>query len=527
MIIPHDFDFNNPVFVNWAESLPPEHQRLMRGMSLEQLGELSGIQLQRRALLYKQWLRSTGLNPDEGSKGNKESAEERRQRYVLDIMEKWTFKTLRDSQEIVFYHGGRYNRGAEVLIKEGLQSIGGFEVTNFDRAEVLSAIKALTGEDRIEFDSDPKILNLRNGLFNIDTGEFKEHTKEYLSLVQLPTVFDPKATCPEFIKFLRATLDPEHVLTIVKLIAYCLLRNSNYEKAFMLVGEGSNGKSTLIKTIIALLGRDNCSNKSLQELTGDRFAKAELFGKMANLFSDIPSDKLAGTGDFKMLVSGDRVSAQRKFEHPFSFENYAKMIFSANQIPQTDDQTYAYYRRWVIIPFNRTFEAEEADECLIEKLTTPEELSGILNLALKAVRRLRDEHGFKETDLADIKRQYELGASRIGSFLAEQCIVQAGNEELYVESGVLKEAYRRFCREHGTRYYDERKFGEQLKAISVVHRQKRQGGRARTWCYFGIALKAGRLDVTDKSGTLCPIANEECIVGEEGTQLSVTSSREV
>src|SRR5690606_38296347 len=103
-------------------------------------------------------------------------------------------------------------------------------------------------------------------------------------------------------------------------------------------GEGSNGKSVFLGLIEAFLGAENVSNVSLHDLTSDRYASAELYGKMANIFADLRADKITDAGTFKVVVSGDRIRAQRKHQQPFTFKPYAKLIFSANQIPETSDK---------------------------------------------------------------------------------------------------------------------------------------------------------------------------------------------
>jgi putative DNA primase/helicase len=422
---------------------------------------------------------------------------------VEEIQRRLSLATLDDTNEILFYHQGKYVKGAEAKILQELEQIAGHLINNRLRSEVLASIRARTYKAREEFDKAPNILNLANCLLNVETGEATEHSPDFLSISQLPVSYDPKAKCPDFCKFLRETLEPEDIAVIVKMLGYLLLRSSVYEKAFMLCGEGSNGKSTLIKTIATFLGPENGSSVSLQDLSNDRFAKAELYGKMANLFADLPAKKIVDTGDFKMLVSGDPIGAQHKHQKRFTFRNYAKLIFSTNNVPESEDKGQAYLRRWVIVTFNRTFEGDEKDEQLIEKLTTPEELSGILNLAIKGLKKLKDDRGFRDTDLEEIRRQYEMGASRIRSFIQEMCILEAGNDSLAIESSVLRDAYRKYCRAHGSIFFDERKFGEELKALGVVHRQKR-AGKVRPYFEFGVALKSSRLNVLDKHTTTLP-----------------------
>ena len=129
-----------------------------------------------------------------------------------------------------------------------------------------------------------------------------------------------------------------------------------------------------------------------------RFALANLYGKHVNTFADLKPLKLSETGSFKMLVSGDSITGEHKFGQPFTFRNYAKLIFSANEILESDDKSVAFYRRWLIIHCNKMFQKGAEDTKLIMKLTTPEELSGLLNLALISLKQLIDEGGFHDKD---------------------------------------------------------------------------------------------------------------------------------
>ena len=133
---------------------------------------------------------------------------------------------------------------------------------------------------------------MKNGLLNILTGEIKPHSHEYLSLVQLPVKYDRNALCSKIIRFLTAIQTKEGISTIVRLFGYCIYRSACYEKALLFVGSGKNGKSVLISSIESFVGKENVSHASLQELTGDRFASADLFCKFVNTFADLEVDKL-------------------------------------------------------------------------------------------------------------------------------------------------------------------------------------------------------------------------------------------
>ena len=136
-----------------------------------------------------------------------------------------------------------------------------------------------------------------------------------------------------------------------EIIGYCLYKGYPIQKAIMLVGSGSNGKSVFIQLLQHFLGVYHCASNSLQKLAVNRFSLSSLHGKLANLFADLSSSSLSDTSIFKMLTGGDLIQAEKKFKDEFSFTNYAKLIFSANAIPKSPDDSDAFFRRWIIIVF--------------------------------------------------------------------------------------------------------------------------------------------------------------------------------
>jgi P4 family phage/plasmid primase-like protien len=273
-----------------------------------------------------------------------------------------------------------YLRNQEWRIRQLCRSID-HDVSTYTINEVINRVKDLNDVDRSKFDSDNDIINVKNGLLNIHTLEFKEHSPNYLSTVQLPIKYDPKAKCPKILKFLTEVLKSEDIHVILQLIGYCLYRTNRYERAFIFYGQGSNGKSTLIRLIEYFLGftslYKNVSHVSLQNLAKNRFKPAELYGKSANLFADLGNKKISSEhwGTIKMLISGDSMSVERKGKDPFEFTPFAKLIFSCNEIPELPDNTYATWRRLILLEFENIFE-ENRDVNLIDKLTTEEEISG-------------------------------------------------------------------------------------------------------------------------------------------------------
>jgi P4 family phage/plasmid primase-like protien len=411
------------------------------------------------------------------------SNQEPRQWLTQEIMKEYTFKTIRDSGKIYYYLKGQYVPGGERIIQEYCQLLYP-TVTTHDVQEVVNQINRRTGVD--QFDADPSVLNLQNGLLNIDTAEFREHSPDHLSLVQLPINYDPNAECPKILRFLGQVLKPKDIFTALQLIGYSIYKTAKYEKAVMCVGKGDNGKTTFLKLFECFLGLKNVSHASLQELNGDKFAIADLHGKLTNICADLKSEKLTNTGVFKMLVSGDVIRAQKKHGQPFDFSNYAKLIYSANQIPQSDDITYAYFKRWIILIFDRVFMGEERDTILIEKLTTDGELSGLLNLALIALRQLIKDNGFIYTDdIQTVEREYNLNANTIEGFLTEKCSMNTSDRESFGICRDIYHAYVLYCKENKITPLSDNSFGMELAQKHIKKERKMVKGD-REYCYIGI-----------------------------------------
>jgi P4 family phage/plasmid primase-like protien len=380
------------------------------------------------------------------------------------LMGMYHFKTMRDTKEIYYYDQakGIYVEGADTLIEEKAEEYDP-EVTTAEINESMNHIRRRSYAHRSDFDiREPHILNVQNGLLNIDKLELTPHSPDQLSLVQLPVKYDPKARCPKITRFLADVLYWEDVSVALEVIGYCLYKSAEYEIATMLVGPGANGKTVFLKIIEALVGKKNTSHVALQDLDNDRFALAGLYCKMVNTFADLKQSMLKSTGNFKMLVSGDSIRAQNKFQPPFSFRNYAKLIFSANKIPESEDQTYAYYRRWRILEFLKVFDASNKDTKLIDKLTTPEELSGLLNLGIIALKQLRKNNGFSEIPVERVRKKYEEKSNTVKAFIESKCIIDISDPLCDVLTTDLYAAYCYYCKGEKERPVDATVLGKEL-----------------------------------------------------------------
>jgi putative DNA primase/helicase len=258
-------------------------------------------------------------------------------------------------------------------------------------------------------------------------------------------------------------------------------------KAVICCGKGDNGKGTLIKLFEQFLGDQNVSHASIQELNNDRFAIADLHGKSANLCADLKAEKLTNTGTFKMLVSGDTIRAQKEHGQPFDFRDIAKLIFSANEIPESNDQTYAYFKRWIVLLFDKIFLGEDKDTNLIEKLTTEEELSGLLNLAIIALKQLIKDNGFVHVDNVHyMQKEYNQNATTIEDFLTNKCRIDLTDIDNHTICRDVYHSYVRHCKGSNKLPVSDNVFGSHLVAKGVK-KERRMVNSTREYCYIGIS----------------------------------------
>lgn len=378
------------------------------------------------------------------------------------LKKKYRFITHLQSEEIFVYVDGVYEPFGEQLIRAEARQMLGEEATETRVNEIVAHIRETTYIQPNVFNSPPpNLICVQNGILDIESLTLIPHTHDLIFLNKIPVAWDPQADCPKIKKFLEEVIpDERDRKAFLEYVGYCLYRKMPFHKALMLVGEGENGKSTAINLVKALLGEKNVVSRSLQELCQDRFALADLYGKLANLFYDLPTEALRTTGPFKALVGGDLIKGERKFKQPFFFVNHAKLIFSANQLPKTLDYSDAFFRRWIIITFPNKF-TDKRDPHILEKLTTPQELSGFLKLAVEHLKELLSRGTFANEECVEkIKDMYIRMSDPVGAFVAD-CILP--NPEFAVEKALLYRLFCEYCRKNKYVPFSDKTFFRRLQ----------------------------------------------------------------
>jgi putative DNA primase/helicase len=288
-------------------------------------------------------------------------------------------------------------------------------------------------------------------LYNILTGEFKEHSPDYLSVNQKPIKYDPKAKAKLFREYLQQVLYPTEIRTAVELMAYTFLRDNKYEIVTILFGYGANGKSVFTGLLTALHGPRNVSNVPLSSMIKNTFALSDLENKDVNIDSELSSATIEDSAILKKLTGKQPIRIERKHQRAYDIILHAKLFFSANRIPQTTDDSDAYYRRNIVISFPKKFEGDRADTNMLAKLTTDDEISGIFNVLMDALRDilLKNNGGIfiNEKTIQARREKYEMAANPIGSFI-EHMVARDSIESDKITKDEFYQVYQRYCREN-------------------------------------------------------------------------------
>lgn len=411
------------------------------------------------------------------------------ERLVDDLLTEYHFKTMRDNEECLVYEDSIYSLQGEAKIREECEKrVSRKFMTTHSVNEVIGHIKRSTYVKRAKFNNEKWVLNLENGLYNIETSELSPHTPEFLSTIRIPVTYDPDADCPVIQQFFTEVLVEEDIPVIEELFGYCLVPDYKIQRAFLFTGDGANGKSTLLELLKHFIGSDNCTNLSLQDIVGQRFAVASLFGKLVNIYADIPSTKMESVGLFKTLTGGDTVRGEKKYRDDFFFNNYARLVFSTNKPPWVNEDTLAFWRRWIMINFPIKFEGDAADIGMLDRLITPRELSGLLNVALQGLKRLlgRRKYSYKYSP-EEIAEKYRKSADITFAFIEDIC---EPDPDAWVPKDNLYDAFVNYCSQLNLAHMGKEAFGRKLKNSSEVHiksRQRRVDG-TQTWGWEGIQL---------------------------------------
>jgi putative DNA primase/helicase len=287
-------------------------------------------------------------------------------------------------QSFYQYDSGVYNQISDNAIKSMIDDFLPFYfpkalITNTYLNALVERMKTAS-EIRFEgrFNTDKYKINLTNGIFDLKNGTLSTHTLSFMSNIQLPFVYDAAAKCPVFDAFLLDVFDNDKEIVdyILKIWCYLLIPTYSFQKIFVWYGSGRNGKGTLSRIITAMLGLSNVANEGIHELAGGRFSPINLKDKLLNFSSELKTNDL-DMAMLKKLSGGDMIAADKKYKDKITFQNVARLIILANDLPRFSEIGTAITQRFEFIEFKKEYIAAADDTKLDEKLSA--ELAGIFN----------------------------------------------------------------------------------------------------------------------------------------------------
>jgi P4 family phage/plasmid primase-like protien len=324
------------------------------------------------------------------------------------------------------------------------------------------------------------ILNVKNGLLDINTRELRPHTPNFVSLIQSPVEYKEFETCPVWDKCMEAWMkgpeSEEKGLLLQQFAGYCLSSSMLYDRALFLVGDGGNGKSTFVDTIAMVMGHDATSHIDLEALYG-QYGMHGLIGKRLNVIEEVHGNYYQ-SNKLKKLISGETVTIDIKYKPQFTFRPQAKFIFAVNMMPRVDDTSTATERRMCVAQFKNNFRDNPNTSLRSDVGLLSKELSGILNWMLEGAKSLKEMKNFIKTEeQTRILNEYRQENSSVEGFIAE---CTEFSEGAVTTTRDMYDDYKGYCLRDGKKFKGSMVFVKEMKNYGIRYNKfsfvERQSG---------------------------------------------------
>ena len=474
-------------------------------------------------------------------KGEKPQATEMIVKFIESDNKIYTLKIDTSDPEIWIYskeHGIFIPEGKS-CIKQICRDILGEVHTSQLINMVVEKIVADTFISPADFfkEGSPDEIAVDNGILNIITRELTPFTPDKIIFNKLPVKYNPEQKCEVINYFIRDILgNTEDVKLIEELVGYTLYKRSIYQKAFIFNGFGSNGKSTLLEILKKIIG-DNWISITPRHLESDQYAQGDLFKKMLNVAGDIDNKTLNNPAILKSIIGGDPITANRKYKNSISFSNYAKFVFSANEIPPVYDTTDGFFRKWIIVDFPFRYKSQTeldlmpeeerkkfkvANKQILDKLLVADELSGLLNVALDGLARLIKNGDFTYSKTVDDVRNLWIRKSDSFQAFCMDNIDEDFDSEITKQD--LRKQYNNYCSKNKMRPVNENHIKKILmEKFGAYDTQQRidEGNRDRLWKGIKFKQNNNQTNIEDEQKVLFkPTSPEEIGVLSQASQAS-------
>lgn len=411
---------------------------------------------------------------------------------------------------------GIYRPDGREFVRTQAARLMAAEFKDTDRTEVVKQLQDYATMDTAFFQTKQERLVVGNGILDVTTGELDPYDPQEPHLTRIDVNYPDnpdEAGCEKYDEFLHSLVDDSNVQTLYRLIAHTLYKGYPSSRAAMLAGDGKNGKSTFLATVRKFLhpgenidvmeeSHRNVSAESLQDIASptNRWSEASLHGSLANIDPDMGSQDIKQAQTFKKATGGkDALTAEHKFEPTFEFVNHATMMFAVNEVPAAEEDSDAYWRRWIFINFPYVFKEGDGnyvnEDDLIAEVASEEQLQGLLVKCVEEIKRWRQtDTWYPNIPSSDeVRKEMKKASDSVYAF-ATDCVfaVDDPDDTDYIVKDDLRDLYRDYCNAEGIPHVTESTFDQRILNIKDIRietgRTSREDGPGRTPVYKGIHL---------------------------------------
>ncbi len=327
-----------------------------------------------------------------------------------------------------------------------------------------------------DFDKNLELFNCQNGTLNLTTLEFLPHNPDDLLSKISNVIYDPNAKSVEWENFINEIMqgDADKIKYLQKVLGYSLTADTSLETCFFLYGATTrNGKSTLVETMLYMLGNTAGYGMSMQPLSlaqkqnkDSRQANGDIARLNGCRFlnaSEPPKRMNIDVGLLKNLLGRDSITARHLHEREFEFVPHFKLFMNTNFLPLITDDTLFSSGRVNVITFDRHFEPHEQDKDLKNKLMKPKNISGIFNWCLNGLRDFYCEGAKPPKSVANATAEYRQNSDKLGNFITE-CLVKTGKNSKALN---VYNKYKQWCDDNGFGCENKSNFYDELRGKNI------------------------------------------------------------
>lgn len=365
-----------------------------------------------------------------------------------------------DDSYFVIYENGHYRNVSKTHLSNIINRLTKNQLKPGHIEGFMKMIKAECYLNKGDFRPADGLVNLKNGVLDVKNKKLLPHSPDYNFTYVLNHKFDADAECPLWENFLLEVFNNNIELIDLsqRLFGYLLIGGRPFlHKAFVLLGEGRNGKSTYLDIMRAVIGTESYSTVSMSKLDKE-FSVVAIDGKLANIVEEAPNDEINAEA-FKNLVGGGEIQASHKGLDEYKFRCNARFVFSCNEMPIFKDKSVGLEDRLVFIPFRRFFRLDERDTLLIDKLLL--ELPGVLNWAIEGACLIMRDRVIPTYEITkESKELYRQETDALYAWFCEETEFDTNVVGVSVRDAYSQ--YKRDCEDNGNRPYSKDRFCKRI-----------------------------------------------------------------